>query len=312
MGNKEILILIDSGSSYTFISDKIIQDLNCAVSDTAPVSVTIANGQKNSSSQQVTDFQWWAQGHTFTHTARVLAISCYDLVLGMDWLECHSPMWIHWKRKLLRFSHNGQHIALKGMKDFPTSCHKIKVRKLNGLIRKGGLAQVVHLCPILTEPTPTDVPAEVQHFIDSQSAIFREPDSLPPKRVFDHHIHLLPGVKPVNVKPYQYSPSQKDEIERQIMEMLHKGIIKPSQSPFASPVILVKKKDGTWQFCVDYSHLNNITVKNKYPLPIVDELLDELHGAAWFTKLDMRSGYHQIRLKIADEPKTAFKTHHGH
>lgn len=116
----------------------------------------------------------------------------------------------------------------------------------------------------------------------------------------------------MNVKPCWYSPTQKDEIERQIKEMLSNGIIRPSQSPFASPVILVKKKDGTWRFCVDYRQLNNITVKNKYPLPIVDELLDELHGAAWFTKLGMWSRYHKIRLRVEDEPKTAFKTHHGH
>jgi hypothetical protein len=83
----------------------------------------------------------------------------------------------------------------------------------------------------------------------------------------------------VNVKPYRYSPTQKDEIERQVKEMLINGVIQPSSSPFASPVLLVKKKDGSWRFCVDYRHLNAITVKNKYPLPIVDELLDELHGA---------------------------------
>jgi hypothetical protein len=135
---------------------------------------------------------------------------------------------------------------------------------------------------------------------------------LPPSREYDHHIPLIPGVKPVNVKPYRYSPTQKDEIERQIKEMLANGIFRPSTSPFASPLLLVKKKDGTWRFCIDYRQLNAITVKNKYPLPIVDELLDELKGAAWFTKLDMKSGYHQIRLTPTDEPKTAFRTHHGH
>jgi len=172
---------------------------------------------------------------------------------------------------------------------------------------------VVQLCPITTDPSTLEViPTEVQQIIDSSDSLFKEPNVLPPSRDFDHKIPLLPGVKPVNVKPYRYAPTQKDEIERQIKEMLANGIIRPSHSPFASPVILVKKKDGTWRFCVDYRQLNNITVKDKYPLPIVDELLDELHGAAWFTKLDMRSGYHQIRVVPDDEAKTAFKTHHGH
>ena len=93
--------------------------------------------------------------------------------------------------------------------------------------------------------------------------------------------------------------------------MLKNGVIAHSTGSFASPVLLDKKKDASWHFCVDYRHLNNITVKNKYPLPVIDELLDELAGACWFTKLDFRAGYHQIRLAPEDEFKTAFRTHHG-
>lgn len=116
------------------------------------------------------------------------------------------------------------------------------------------------------------------------------PTTLPPYRTCDHKITLLPNSKPVNLRPYRYSYFQKIELEKFIEELLKASRIQPSTSPYASPALLVKKKDGSWRLCVDYRQLNAQTVKNKYPIPLIDELLDELHGARFFSKVDLRSG----------------------
>ena len=142
--------------------------------------------------------------------------------------------------------------------------------------------------------------------------VFAPPTGLPPSRDCDHAIPLVPGATPFQVRPYRYPPAIKDEIENQIAVMLQSGIIKPSTSPFSSSVLLVKKKDQSWRFCVDFRHLNAITVKSTYPVPVIEELLDELGHASWFTSLDLTAGYHQILLQSADTYKTAFQTHSGH
>jgi hypothetical protein len=155
-------------------------------------------------------------------------------------------------------------------------------------MRKGGIAQLLQLSPVLKHKKEEVVPDTIQQLVHQFADIFQQPTKLPPQRTMDHHIPLMTRATPINVKPYRYSPTQKDEIESQLTEMLKNGIIQPSVSPFASPVLLVKKKDGLWRFCVDYRRLNALTVKNKYPMLVVDELLDELHGASLSTKLNIR------------------------
>lgn len=122
---------------------------------------------------------------------------------------------------------------------------------------------------------------------------------------------LKEGSNPVSLRPYRYPQTQKDIIDGMVRELLDSGVIQPSSSPFASPVVLVKKKDGSWRMRVDYRRLNEMTVKAKFPIPLVEDLLDELGGAVVFSKLDLRAGYHQIRMKSEDVPKTTFQTHGG-
>ncbi|KAK1606952.1 hypothetical protein QYE76_030625 [Lolium multiflorum] len=156
---------------------------------------------------------------------------------------------------------------------------------------------VVHQDKITTLDSDMDICSpEITALLTEFDQVFAEPKELPP----------------FNARPYRYSPAHKDDIEKQVAAMLAAGIIVPSMSPFASPVLLVQKKDGSWRFCVDYRRLNELTIKNMFPMPVIDELLDELAGAKVFSKLDLRAGYHQIRVLPADEPKTAFKTHQGH
>lgn len=148
--------------------------------------------------------------------------------------------------------------------------------------------------------------------LDKYGDVFELPKALPPEKVYDHTIPLLPGAASVNSRPYKYSPLHKNEIERQVTELLQSGLTVESVSPFASPVLLVQKKDGLWRFCIDYRKLNALTIKNSFPMSLVEEILDELAGTKWFAKLDIRSSYHQIRMNPANEYKTAFKAHQGH
>ncbi|MCI10516.1 hypothetical protein A2U01_0031609, partial [Trifolium medium] len=154
--------------------------------------------------------------------------------------------------------------------------------------------------------------SKFHNLLTRYASLFHEPKQLPPPRFTDHQIPLVPNAAPVNVRPYRYPHAQKLEIESQVQKLLENGWIQPSNSPFSSPVLLLKKKDGTWRMCVDYRALNAVTVKDRFPLPTVDELLDELGSARVFSKLDLTSGFHQIRLQPKDSLKTAFRTHDGH
>ncbi|CAG7870748.1 unnamed protein product, partial [Brassica rapa] len=155
-----------------------------------------------------------------------------------------------------------------------------------------------------------EVPDVVQDLMGRYKDVFPDeiPAGLPPVRGIEHQIDLVPGAPLPNRAAYRVNPEEAKELERQVQDLMDKGYIRESLSPCAVPVLLVPKKDGTWRMCVDCRAINNITIKYRYPIPRLDDMLDELSGSVVFSKIDLRSGYHQVRMKEGDEWKTAFKT----
>ncbi|MCO5552828.1 hypothetical protein L7F22_006345 [Adiantum nelumboides] len=155
---------------------------------------------------------------------------------------------------------------------------------------------------------------ELSKFLNRFQDVFIDdiPQELPPKRGSDDHsIELISGSSPPNKPPYRVSQAQQEEIMRQVNELVEKGMVRPSSSPFCSLVLLVQKKDGTYRMCVNYRVLNKITIKNRFPVPRIEDLFDKLRGSTYFSRIDLKSGYHQIRIVDEDIVKTAFCTTFG-
>jgi hypothetical protein len=220
---------------------------------------------------------------------------------------------IDWIAKSWRIDRPHGNILLQGHQTSQVQCSAISTIELQLLCRQSSVAHLIHVYALDDSVQVEEVtPEEVQQLISQFTDVFAEPKELPPRRACDHRIPLMEGAQPVNLRAYRHKPELKSEIERQVAELLQSGIIQRSTSQFSSPALLVKKKDGTWRLCVDYSTLNSMTIISRYPVPIIDELLDELAGARWFSKLDLRAVYHQIRLEAGEEYKTTFQMHSGH
>ena len=252
IGKQEVLILVDSGSVSSFISESVVQQQKLSGTPISSEHFVVADGGSVSYSGLVEQLQWWTQGHCFTQDMRVLALGSFDIILGVDWLDDHSPMWVHWQQKKMRFMHQGKRIMLQGLKPDTINYRPIACHKLKGLLKRKALTHIVQLqrvplsagqsdtIAVVSEPVPSDaVPPEIQTVLDTFPHVFKDTTALPPQRRCDHTIDLLPGAQPVNARPYHFPPDQKDEVEKLLREMLQKGLIRTSSSPFASPVLLV-------------------------------------------------------------------------
>lgn len=204
-----------------------------------PLRVKVADGAVTSCTMEVSVCEYEIQGHRFQSTLKLFPLGSYDMILGMDWLESWGLMTVNWGSKYMVFKHQGKFIQLHGVSEVVTECPAILTVQLQLMQIQESVRCLVQLCAIKVDVEAAKIPTAVGALLKEFAALFDEPKGLPPSRPFDHAIDLMPRAAPVNIRPYRYSPAQKDEIERQVADMLAQGIIQISCSPFSSSVLLV-------------------------------------------------------------------------
>eukprot|EP00253_Pinus_taeda_P004243 PITA_04243 len=246
---------------------------------------------------------------TYTLTDHFFVINILDtnMVLGVQWLITLGKVTKYWKALEMEWDNEktGRHEKIRGQHTYLPQT--VSAHRMEAVFRKGDVEWMVELRASEVGTTRQMVHPEIQPILDQYATMFGEiPLVQPPDRGFEHTIELERGIQAVITTLYRHPKAYWDEIERAIQELLALGHIRLSTSPFAFSVVLVKKKNGTLRMCIDYKALNKKTLKNRYPIPRIDELMDELKGARFFSKIDLRSRYHQIHVREQDIAKTAF------
>ncbi|GJQ92409.1 putative reverse transcriptase domain-containing protein [Tanacetum coccineum] len=262
--------------------------------DIAPVAlntsyeIELADGKVVSTNTVLRGCTLTLYHHIFKIDLLPTRLGSFDVIIGMDWLSYYRAV-IDCYEKIVRIPlPNDEILEVQGErpeKDFGSlACIKADEKKLDD----------IRVVRDFSEVFPDDL------------------SGLPLVREMEFRIDLIPDASPVVKSPYRLAPSEMLELSNQLKELQEKGFIRPSHSPWGAPVLFVKKKDGAMRMCIDYRELNKLTIKNRYPLPIIDDLFDQLQGACCFSKIDLRLGYHQLRVREEDIPKTAFRTRYGH
>jgi len=309
-------MMVDSGSTSDFISEVYVKQHKLPVKTYHDSkTVWLADGTQHVV-REYTTCRISIGGLTESAELAIIPLVGYDVVLGVPWLQRHNPD-INWTSYTISVNSCGEQyqLPLVGNTE-PPPVEVISALQLKREVRHGEELYLAIVRPSAEHVDDTKViqSGDASIIVNEFKDVFPDdlPSELPPRRDVDHRIELEPGQQPPSRPTYRMSQPELDELNRQLTELMSKGHIQESKSPYGAPVLFVKKKDGTMRMCVDYRALNKITIKNKYPLPRIDELLDRLLGARYFSKIDLRSGYHQVRIADEDIHKTAFRTRYGH
>jgi hypothetical protein len=282
---KPVIILFDSGATHSFISNKCVARVGfdpCQAQGSYMISTP---GGKVGSNQLIRFVPIQLGSKVIKTDLVLLPLEGMDIILGMDWMTKHKVLLDIASRVIeIDSPYDGATTLYLPQQEYFHSCiyATIDIK----------LEDITIVCEY-PDVFPDDMPG------------------MPPDRDIEFIIELQLGTAPISKRPYRMPPNELAELKIQLQDLLDKGFIHPSASPWGCPALFVKKKDNSLRLCVDYLPLNAVTIKNKYPLPRIDILFDQLAGAKVFSKIDLRSGYHQIKIKPSDIPKTAFSTRYG-
>ena len=311
--DRDIVILIDPGATHNFICEKLAEELNLPLSPMPSYRIVLGDGPMVFGKGKYAEVPIITQGIMIIDEFLPLALTSIHVIMGKQWLDTIGWVHQHFRNLVMKFIVDGQVHVLQG----DPNLHRQMV-DCNSIDKDMFVGSVFMADMYLLEGAQDSLHDAHAHntWVEKLQAqfhlVFQEPRELPPLPDIDHAITLVPNAPVVNQRSYRYSSDQKNEVEKLVKELMAAGLIQHSRSPYASPILLVKKQDASWRICVDYRALNKLTIPDRFPIPVIDELIDELHGSKDFSKLDLRSGYYQIRTKEDDIPKTTFKTHEGH
>ncbi|GJS46737.1 putative reverse transcriptase domain-containing protein [Tanacetum coccineum] len=316
LNNRYASVLFDTGADRSFVSTAFSSQID--ITPTALdhyYDVELADGRIIGLNTILRGCTLNFLNHPFNIDLMPVELGSFDTIIGMDWLAKYQAI-IVCVEKIVRIPWGIETLIVRGdgsNQGNETRLNIISCTKMQKYMLKG--------CPIFLAHVTTkeiedklkkkrleDVPI-VQNFPE----VFPEDfPGLPPTQQVEFQIDLIPGAAPVARAPYRLAPSEMKELSEQLKELSDKGFIRPSSSPWGALVLFVKKKDGSFRMCIDYRELNKLTVKNHYPLPRIDDLFDQLQGSSVYSKIDLRSGYHQLRVREEDILKTTFRTRYGH
>jgi hypothetical protein len=284
--HRQVVVLIDSGSTHNFIHRRIIDEIHCFVFHVSNFQILIANGGTMKCGGCCENFKLqMSDYHLKTHMFSISMGGC-DIFLRVEWIRTLGPIIMVYQELYMSFTQDAHPYTLRGLQ---AGSPKIIIsHRMEKMLNKGHYGVISQFNSIqVTKQTSQVVPPSLQLILDKYPKVFEVPTSLPPfKGEHDHSIPLLPGSQPLNVRPYRYQFAQKNEIENMVKELLEVGVIHPSTNPYSSPVVMVLKKEVTWRMYPNFHALNKLNIKDKFPIPVIDDLLDELQGVSVFTKLE--------------------------